>query len=150
MVGFLSRYFLTQKKGNDWYQNSFIRKISPITLIALLATIVLMFSLKGSQIIELPLEVVKIAIPLILYFVLMFFISFLINKALKIQYDKNASIAFTATGNYSELAIAVAIANFGLSSPQAFAAVIGTLFGVPVLIFLMKVSLKFNKKYYLK
>lgn len=147
-AGFISRYFLIKTKGKNWYQQKFIPKISPITLIALLATIILMFSLKGNQIIELPFDVVKIAIPLILYFVLMFFISFFINKALKISYDKNASIAFTATGNNFELAIAVAIAVFGLNSPQAFTAVIGPLVEVPVLIFLVKVSLKFKEKWY--
>lgn len=147
-AGFISRYFLIKTKGKNWYQQKFIPKISPITLIALLATIILMFSLKGNQIIELPFDVVKIAIPLILYFVLMFFISFFINKALKIPYDKNASIAFTATGNNFELAIAVAIAVFGLNSPQAFTAVIGPLVEVPVLIFLVKVSLKFKEKWY--
>lgn len=147
-AGFISRYFLIKIKGKTWYQQKFIPKISPITLIALLATIILMFSLKGNQIIELPFDVVKIAIPLVLYFVLMFFISFFINKALKISYDKNASIAFTATGNNFELAIAVAIAVFGLNSPQAFTAVIGPLVEVPVLIFLVKVSLKFKEKWY--
>lgn len=150
LAGFLSRYFLIKKKGKEWYNHKFIPKISPITLIALLATIVLMFSLKGNQIIELPFDVVKIAIPLILYFSLMFFISFFINIALKLPYDKNASIAFTATGNNFELAIAVAIAVFGLNSPQAFTAVIGPLVEVPVLILLVKVSLSLKQKYYAK
>lgn len=149
-AGFLSRYILIRKKGTDWYNRKFIPKISPVTLIALLATIVLMFSLKGNQIIELPFDVIKIAIPLILYFVLMFFISFFLNMALKIPYDKNASIAFTATGNNFELAIAVAIAVFGLNSPQAFTAVIGPLVEVPVLILLVNVSLKLKQKYYPK
>lgn len=150
LAGFLSRYFLIKKKGITWYNHKFIPKISPITLIALLATIVLMFSLKGNQIIELPLDVIKISIPLVLYFSLMFFISFFINKALKLPYDKNASIAFTATGNNFELAIAVAIAIFGLNSPQAFTAVIGPLIEVPLLILLVKVSLYFKQKYYSK
>ena len=150
LAGFLSRYFIIKKKGKEWYNRKFIPKISPITLIALLATIVLMFSLKGNQIIELPFDVVKIAIPLILYFSLMFFISFFINKALKLPYDTNASIAFTATGNNFELAIAVAIAVFGLNSPQAFTAVIGPLVEVPVLILLVKISLSLKQKYYKK
>lgn len=150
LAGFLSRYFLIKKKGENWYNRKFIPKISPITLIALLATIVLMFSLKGNQIIELPMDVVKISIPLILYFSLMFFISFFINKALNLPYDKNASIAFTATGNNFELAIAVAIAVFGLNSPQAFTAVIGPLIEVPILILLVKVSLSLKEKYYPK
>ncbi len=149
-AGFFSRYFLIKKKGVVWYNNKFIPKISPITLIALLSTIVLMFSLKGNQIIELPFDVIRIAIPLIIYFILMFFISFFINKLLKIPYDKNASIAFTATGNNFELAIAVAISVFGLNSAQAFTAVIGPLVEVPILIFLVKVSLKLKQKYYSK
>lgn len=147
LAGFLSRTFLIKRKGKDWYHHRFIPKISPITLIALLLTIVLMFSLKGNEILALPLDVIKISIPLILYFVLMFFISFFINKALKIPYEKNASISFTATGNNFELAIAVAIGVFGLNSPQAFAAVIGPLVEVPVLILLVKASLRLKQKY---
>lgn len=147
LAGFLSRTFLIKRKGKDWYHHRFIPKISPITLIALLLTIVLMFSLKGNEILALPLDVIKISIPLILYFVLMFFISFFINKALKIPYEKNASISFTATGNNFELAIAVAIGVFGLNSPQAFAAVIGPLVEVPVLILLVKASLRLKHKY---
>ena len=149
IAGFLSRYFLIKSKGEEWFNRKFIPAISPITLYALLFTIVLMFSLKGDKILELPMDVIKVAIPLIIYFVLTFFISFFINKALKIPYDKNASIAFTATGNNFELAIAVAIAVFGIHSPQAFVGVIGPLVEVPVLILLVKVSLYLKKKTYL-
>ena len=149
IAGFLSRYFLIKSKGEEWFNRKFIPAISPLTLYALLFTIVLMFSSKGDKILELPMDVIKVAIPLIIYFVLTFFISFFINKALKIPYDKNASIAFTATGNNFELAIAVAIAVFGIHSPQAFVGVIGPLVEVPVLILLVKVSLYLKRKTYL-
>ncbi len=148
LMGILSRVILVKAKGKDWYNHKFIPKISPITLIALLATIVLMFSLKGELIIEIPFDVVKVAIPLVIYFVVMFFVSFFIGKAMKIDYKRNASIAFTATGNNFELAIAVSIAVFGLNSQQAFTGVIGPLVEVPALIALVNISLWFKKKFY--
>ncbi|MDN5477599.1 MAG: ACR3 family arsenite efflux transporter [Chryseobacterium sp.] len=148
IAGFLSRYFLIKLKGKEWFNRKFIPAISPVTLYALLFTIVLMFSLKGDKILELPMDVVKVAIPLVIYFVLTFFISFFISKAMKVPYDKNASIAFTATGNNFELAIAVAIAVFGIHSSQAFVGVIGPLVEVPVLILLVRVSLWLKRKYY--
>ncbi len=148
LAGFLSRVILLKVKGYDWYNRKFIPFISPLTLMALLATIVLMFSLKGDLIIEIPFDVIKIAIPLVLYFGIMFFVSFFIGKAMNIDYKRNASIAFTATGNNFELAIAVAIAVFGLNSQQAFTGVIGPLVEVPILIALVNVSLYLKKKFY--
>ena len=150
IAGYLSRKILVQQKGIDWYNRKFIPKISPITLMALLFTIVLMFSLKGDKILELPMDVIKIAIPLMVYFLVMFFVSFFIGKSMGLSYDKNAAISFTATGNNFELAIAVAIAVFGLHSPQAFAGVIGPLVEVPVLILLVKATLYLKNKYYSK
>lgn len=148
LAGFLSRYFLVKTKGIEWYNRKFVPKISPITLYALLFTIVLMFSLKGDKILQLPMDVVKVAIPLIIYFVIMFFVSFFINKSMNVPYDKNASISFTATGNNFELAIAVAISVFGIHSAQAFVGVIGPLVEVPVLILLVKLSLYLKQKLY--
>ena len=148
LIGFITRFTLIKKNGIEWYNRVFVPKISPITLYALLFTIVVMFSLKGDKILELPLDVIKVAIPLVIYFALMFFISFFINKAMKVPYDKNASISFTATGNNFELAIAVSIAIFGIHSPQAFVGVIGPLVEVPVLILLVKASLWLKSIYY--
>ncbi|WP_278352492.1 MULTISPECIES: ACR3 family arsenite efflux transporter [Weeksellaceae] len=148
IAGFLSRYFLINSNGKEWFNRKFIPATSPITLYALLFTIVLMFSLKGDKILELPMDVLKVSIPLVIYFVITFFISFFISKALKVPYDKNASIAFTATGNNFELAIAVSIAVFGIHSSQAFVGVIGPLVEVPVLILLVRVSLWLKKRLY--
>jgi arsenite transporter len=148
IAGFLTRYFFKKAKGEEWYVKKVVPSISPLTLIALLFTIVIMFSFKGKMIVDIPFDIVRIAIPLVIYFIIMFVVSFILSKKLGANYEENASVSFTATGNNFELAIAVAVGVFGINSGQAFAGVIGPLIEVPSLILLVNLAFWFRKRLY--